>query len=97
MIARAHQQRGYRADLPQVFLQDHDLNAEIHGEINIQQVAGDDQGVIAPGLACQPVELLKSIMKIGSDEYFHGKMEIDLPDHRKNTCCRSTLKGINGF
>ena len=43
------------------------------------------------GLVCQPVELLKSIMKIGSDEYFHGKMEIDLPDHRKNTCCRSTL------
>ncbi|MEJ2137654.1 MAG: hypothetical protein P8X86_20735, partial [Desulfofustis sp.] len=30
-----------------------------------------------------PVELLKSIMKIGSDEYFHGKMEIDLPDHRR--------------
>lgn len=58
MAARTDQQPGLGADGAEVFYHDGDLRIEAEVSTHVEQVAGDDDEIMVPGLLHDPVELL---------------------------------------
>jgi hypothetical protein len=58
---------------PLEVLEDHnDLRAQIHARVGIEQVARDDDYVIAGRRLQQPVELGQRVVDVGDDQDLHA-------------------------